>query len=104
MQPKRSMLFIVRGLTLALALILSACGAPAPATDVPPGELTGALTVLDWAGYDAEDFWVDFKNTYPKVNVSFEIGSSDSSRGIGALHPFCIERTKSRRESIPGRR
>jgi spermidine/putrescine transport system substrate-binding protein len=74
------MLFIVRGLTLILVLALSACGAPPPAaapTEAPPGELTGSLTVLEWAGYDAEDFWIDFKNTHPKVTVDFEIGASD---------------------------
>jgi spermidine/putrescine transport system substrate-binding protein len=67
------------GLTLLLAsILLAACGAPAAATDVPPAEQTGSLTVLDWAGYDAEDFWTDFKTTYPKVDVNFEIGASDA--------------------------
>ncbi len=84
------------GWMLILALLAAACGgaattpaptaAPptavpptaAPPTDVPAAELTGSLTVLDWAGYDAEDFWVDFKNTYPKVTVNFEIGASDA--------------------------
>ncbi len=78
MKSKRSMLFMAQGLICALTLVLSACGGAAPATDVPPAELTGSLTVLDWAGYDAEDFWVDFKNTYPKVTVNFEIGASDA--------------------------
>jgi spermidine/putrescine transport system substrate-binding protein len=45
---------------------------------VPASGLTGSLTVLDWAGYDAEDFLVDFKNTYPNVTVNFEIGASDA--------------------------
>ena len=84
------------GWMLILALLAAACGgaattpaptaAPptavpptaAPPTDVPAAELTGSLTVLDWAGYDAEDFWVDFKDTYPKVTVSFEFGASDA--------------------------
>ncbi|HEX6287973.1 MAG TPA: extracellular solute-binding protein [Herpetosiphonaceae bacterium] len=39
---------------------------------------TGSLAVLDWAGYDAPDFWIDFKNAYPKVTANFEIGSSDA--------------------------
>src|SRR3972149_292986 len=78
MKPRKSMLFAAQGLMLALALVLSACGAPPPATEAPPADLTGSLTVLDWAGYDAEDFWVDFKNTYPKVTVGFEIGISDA--------------------------
>ncbi len=50
----------------------------ATATEVPAADLTGSLNVLDWAGYDQPDFWIDFKNTYPKVNVSFEIGASDA--------------------------
>ncbi len=47
--------------------------APTPA----PGDLTGDLTVLDWAGYDDPLYWQDFKDTYPKVNVGFEFGGSD---------------------------
>jgi spermidine/putrescine transport system substrate-binding protein len=58
---------------------LAACaGAKTAAPEVPAAEQTGSLTVLDWAGYDAPDFWIDFKNTYPKVTVNFEIGESDS--------------------------
>ena len=49
-----------------------------PPTEVPAAEQTGHLTVLDWAGYDQADFWTDFKNTYPKVDVGFEIGASDA--------------------------
>jgi len=56
---------------------------PAPAftggpTETPDNSVNGSLTVLDWAGYDAPDFWIDFKNTYPNVNVNFEIGASDA--------------------------
>ena len=39
---------------------------------------SGSLTVLDWAGFDAEDFWIDFKKANPDVNVTFEIGASDA--------------------------
>jgi spermidine/putrescine transport system substrate-binding protein len=42
-----------------------------------PASVTGHLTVLDWAGYDAEDFWIDFAGMYPQVQVDFEIGASD---------------------------
>lgn len=92
----RSVLRVPAGLAL-VALILSACGgagassppagtvAPpasepasaAPATDIPPDQVTGDLTVLDWAGYDEELYWQDFKDTYPNVNVGFEFGGSD---------------------------
>ncbi|HET7377736.1 MAG TPA: extracellular solute-binding protein [Anaerolineae bacterium] len=49
-----------------------------PPTEIPAAQMTGNLTVLDWAGYDQSDFWVDFKNNYPKVTVNFEIGASDA--------------------------
>jgi spermidine/putrescine transport system substrate-binding protein len=101
MNPKKPLLYSLTGMLIALTLILSACGgsvatateapeveatsAPteAPAatsapTEAPVAEVTGSLAVLDWAGYDAEDFWVDFKNAYPEVTVSFEIGISDA--------------------------
>ena len=63
MNAKRSMLYRAEAVLLALALLLSACGTAAPTTEaapleVPPAEQTGSLTVLEWAGYDAEDFWV----------------------------------------------
>lgn len=90
----------VLGVLLILSIILSGCGgttsattvastavpptdtavpptATATATEIPPAQQTGSLTVLDWAGYDTPDFWIDFKNTYPKVNVGFEFGASD---------------------------
>ena len=38
----------------------------------------GQLSVLDWPGYDAQAFWIDFKYKYPDVTVNFEIGSSDA--------------------------
>jgi spermidine/putrescine transport system substrate-binding protein len=47
-------------------------------TEAPAAETTGTLAVLDWAGYDAPDFWVDFQNAYPDVTVNFEIGISDA--------------------------
>jgi hypothetical protein len=77
MNPKRPLFYSVIGVLAILTLVLSAC-VGAPATDVPPAEMTGTLSVLDWAGYDAEDFWIDFKNTYPNVTVNFEIGISDA--------------------------
>lgn len=50
----------------------------APAADAPADAVAGSLTVLDWAGYDAPDFWLDFQKTYPDVTVNFEIGASDA--------------------------
>ena len=87
---RSSPLVVVFSLTLALA----ACGTQEPAgspgggdgtaaptaaaTDVAPDQLTGSLTVLDWAGYDDPAFWIDFQEMYPGVDVSFEIGASDA--------------------------
>jgi spermidine/putrescine transport system substrate-binding protein len=101
MNPKRPVLYQVIGMLTMLTMLLSACGggtatateAPAPEATSAPTEApaatnapteapvvgeTGTLSVLDWAGYDAEDFWVDFKNEYPDVTVNFEIGISDA--------------------------
>ena len=78
MNVKKSSLSSILGVLLVCTLVLSACGAGKPALEVPPAEQTGSLTILDWAGYDAADFWVDFQTTYPKVTVNFEIGESDA--------------------------
>jgi len=43
-----------------------------------PGDVTGTLTVLDWAGYDAADFWIDFQQAHPNVTLNFELGGSDA--------------------------
>jgi len=48
-------------------------------TDTPPDQVTGDLTVFDWAGYDQEIFWQDFKDTYKNATVSFpSFGGSDA--------------------------
>ena len=67
-----------------------ATGTAAPATDAPTQaacvsdttpdpSVTGDLSVYDWAGYDAEIFWQDFKNKYANVKVKFDAtGASDA--------------------------
>lgn len=101
MNPKKTLLYPLTGILLTLTLLLSACGGgaqatepPLPDTDLPPeatelpateeatsapteapaSETTGTLSVLDWAGYDAPDFWIDFQDAYPDVTVNFEVG------------------------------
>lgn len=68
---------------LAGIILVAACtAAPSPeAVEAPPAapeEVTGELTVLDWAGYDAPEFWTDFQQAYPNVDVGFEFGASDA--------------------------
>lgn len=77
MKHKTTLFTLFHGVLFIFVLLLAACGG-GPAAEVSPGELSGTLTVLDWAGYDAPDFWVDFQKTYPKVTVNFEIGASDA--------------------------
>ncbi len=66
------------------SLVLAACGpvgeatTQAPEATAEPAKPTSSLTVLDWAGYDAPDFWTDFQSTHPDVTVNFEIGASDA--------------------------
>jgi len=58
-------------------LLLSACGGlGASATPAPePDE----LLVLEWSGYEAEDFWTDFKAANPETDVAFEFGDTDAA-------------------------
>ena len=37
------------------------------------------LLVLEWSGYDAEDFWIDFAEANPDTDVSFELGDTDAN-------------------------
>ena len=102
---KRSALRLPAGLAL-IALLVAACGgagassppagstapsAPvestaaettAPATpeasEMPPDQVTGELTVLDWAGYDDPLYWQDFHDKYPNVKTTVDpSGASD---------------------------
>jgi spermidine/putrescine transport system substrate-binding protein len=57
---------------------VSAGPTAAPATRIPDDQVTGELLVLDWSGYDAEDFWIDFKNRYANATATFEFGTSDA--------------------------
>ena len=50
------------------ALVLASCQGAEPQE----------LLVLEWAGYEAEDFWTDFKTAQPEVAVDFEFGSNDA--------------------------
>ena len=68
---------------LAGMLLIAACttAPPTEAVEAPtaaPEEVSGELTVLDWAGYDAPEFWTDFQQAYPSVDVGFEFGASDA--------------------------
>jgi spermidine/putrescine-binding protein len=96
MQPRRTR-SAWRGLVgiVTIGLLVSACantGAASPSaasqaptatatqgpTEVPPDQLTGSLSVLEWGGYDTPDFWTDFKTKYPKVDVAFSFGTTDA--------------------------
>jgi spermidine/putrescine transport system substrate-binding protein len=36
------------------------------------------LTVLEWSGYEAPDFWTDFASANPEAAVDFEFGATDA--------------------------
>jgi spermidine/putrescine transport system substrate-binding protein len=62
------------------------------ATEIPPDQVTGTLDVFDWAGYEVEDFYVDFAEKYENVTLSFgNMGSSDADifnqMNTGIRHP-----------------
>ena len=82
-------------LLASMALILTACGSSGQASDAPAGnspsdapEPSAAgwlaaepdeLLVLEWGGYEAEDFWIDFAEANPETEVSFEFGDTDAN-------------------------
>jgi spermidine/putrescine transport system substrate-binding protein len=78
--------------TASLALVLAACGSgaspsagtPSDGASAPASQAESAepepneLLVLEWAGYEAEDFWVDFAEANPDTAVDFEFGANDA--------------------------
>ena len=86
---------------VAASLALAACqagGAASPgasASGAEPQESAGAsasaqpshaaadepneLLVLEWSGYEAEDFWADFAEASPETEVSFEFADTDAA-------------------------
>lgn len=72
---------IVLSLLVVFTMILTACGPKTPpATEAPtqPPEVTGKLLMLDWSGYELPEFWTDFAQKYPKVNVEFSFMSESA--------------------------
>jgi spermidine/putrescine transport system substrate-binding protein len=64
---------------VSCCLAVSACSKKAEqSAGTAPPPPSNELAVLEWAGYDAKDFWIDFANKNPTTKVSFEIGSSDA--------------------------
>jgi spermidine/putrescine transport system substrate-binding protein len=71
----------------AMALLLAACtggGSPTGSAgesgvaSQPAEPEPNELTVLEWAGYEAEEFWTDFKSANPDTEVQFEFGINDA--------------------------
>ena len=48
-------------------------GSAAPSVNEP-----NALTVLEWSGYEAPDYWAEFKAAKPDTAVKFDFGISDA--------------------------
>jgi len=58
----------IPALLASATLLLAACTAAEP----------NELLVLEWAGYDAADFWTDFATANPDTQVDFELGTNDA--------------------------
>lgn len=67
-----------------LTLVMAACTGGSGATSTGGSQSQAAqpepneLLVLEWAGYEAPDFWVDFENAKPNTSVDFEFGTNDA--------------------------
>ena len=49
------------------------------ATASAAAEEPNELLVLEWAGYDEPDFWIDFQEASPDTDVTFEFGDTDAN-------------------------
>ncbi|MEO6578854.1 MAG: PotD/PotF family extracellular solute-binding protein, partial [Candidatus Limnocylindria bacterium] len=75
------------GLSMAIGLVVTACGTQNGGQSAGPSSGGGAsqapepneLAVLEWSGYEAEDFWTDFAQAHPDTEVSFEFGDTDAN-------------------------
>jgi spermidine/putrescine transport system substrate-binding protein len=85
----RRLSLLLAGSALALAACGTGTGSPSgstagsepastPASPSAAAEEPNELLVLEWSGYDAEDFWTDFKSAHPDTNVSFEFRDTDA--------------------------
>jgi spermidine/putrescine transport system substrate-binding protein len=66
-----------------LALVLAACPADDPEVadpgdDPPPAEVPDTISILEWAGYELEEFYPRFIEEYPDVRIDFQFGDSDA--------------------------
>lgn len=108
MKKNRSRLPVLLLTLLILSLVLTACSekavektaeiaeiTDAPAAGEPDQETSGNLTILEWAGYDAPEFWQPFAEKYPDVEVDFSYFADDaealskvqSNFAVDIIHP-----------------
>jgi len=66
--PAHNRIRTLFALSAATVLLLAACKGAEPQN----------LLVLEWSGYEAEDFWTDFKTANADAPVTFEFGISDA--------------------------
>ena len=82
--PARSLAARPFTLFAGAVIVLSACGTqtgtePVSSASEPAAEEPNELLVLEWAGYDAPDFWTDFQEANPDTEVNFEFGDTDAN-------------------------
>ena len=56
-----------------------ASGAATQSATDQAAEEPNELLVLEWSGYEAEDFWADFAEANPETEVTFEFGDTDAN-------------------------
>lgn len=85
---------------LALSIFITACGqqsAEPAATNETPGvseaslDTDGKLTILEWAGYDAAEYWQPFAEKYPEVEVDFSFFAEDAEALTKVQSNFAVD-------------
>lgn len=76
---------------LIVVILLAACGAPAATTQAPTtvaeqptsapaatsAQANNSLTLLEWSGYELQDFWQPFADQHPDVTPDFSFFAED---------------------------
>ena len=100
-------LFYIITIAVIFSVLMASCAPKeqaAEAEEAPAEEAAGeeaeaeapaeerTLVMLDWAGYELEDFWGDFKEAYPDVKVEFSFLTESAGSRLYSFDTLSLAR------------
>jgi spermidine/putrescine transport system substrate-binding protein len=76
--PQRRHSVLRSGRWWVLVIVLTLIAAACPRDEPDPGATVSSLTILEWAGYELEEFYPRFLEEHPDVSLDFQFGDSDA--------------------------